>query len=292
MSPESESQARENLEQAREAMERAAQELQSGRSSSAAESQRDALEALDRAKQAAEEGVRPTTPEDRARAGELAKKQDEIRKQLLDLATRNKERKNAKPLPSLDKASSKASEASESLEEGDLSQASEEEQQVEQEIDKALDDLADEEEQYQRLRQEELLFKIAEEVAALLKVENDALSQVREIDSGRAQDDRLSRADRLRLRRVAGELVQAATRTTEVASAIEAEQALIFAHVLREVRQDVERVARDIDEVGGNATSERVQSLLEDSIETTQWVLDALKDEQRRREDEQKQQQQ
>ena len=51
-------------------------------------------------------------------------------------------------------------------------------------------------------------------------------------------------------------------------------------------------MAQDIDEVGGNQTGERVQTLLEDSIETTQWALDALKAEQRRRENEQQQQQQ
>jgi hypothetical protein len=66
----------------------------------------------------------------------------------------------------------------------------------------------------------------------------------------------------------------------------------VFAHVLREVRQDLERVARDLDEEGGNETGPRTQSLLEDSIETTQWALDALKEEQQRRQEEKNEQNQ
>ncbi|MFM7295821.1 MAG: hypothetical protein ACKO4Q_01185, partial [Planctomycetota bacterium] len=85
---------------------------------------------------------------------------------------------------------------------------------------------------------------------------------------------------------------QAATRTEEVATAIAQESSLIFAHVLREVRQDLDRVARDLDEEGGNETGARTQSLLEDAIEATQWALDALKEEQQRRQEERNQQQQ
>lgn len=115
---------------------------------------------------------------------------------------------------------------------------------------------------------------------------------MREIDAARGESERLSRADRLRLRRVSDDLRQAATRTEEVASAIAAERALIFAHVFREIRQDLDRVARDLDDEGGNQTGLRTQAVLENAIETTQWALGALKDEQKRREDEERQRRQ
>jgi alpha-ketoglutarate-dependent taurine dioxygenase len=151
--------------------------------------------------------------------------------------------------------------------------------------------LKEEEEQYQRLRQEEVLFRIGEELTALLEAERGALAALREVDGSR-DAEKLSRAERLRLRRISGELVQHATRTGEIATAIEAESAAVFAHVLREVRQDLERVSSDIDEVGGHQTGERPQALLEDAIEATERVLEALKSEQQRRQQEQQQQQQ
>ncbi|MCY3004125.1 MAG: hypothetical protein NTV21_20200, partial [Planctomycetota bacterium] len=263
-----------------------------GRSSSAAQSQRDALDALERAREAAEQGLRPQTQAQQQQAAAQSQRQEQIRQRLLELAQRNKERRNAKPTPSLEQAAQKASEAGESLDEGELGEAEQQEQQVEQQLDEALDELEKEEEQYQRLRQEELLFRIAEEVEALLRAENAALGAVREIDAARGESERLSRADRLRLRRVSDDLRQAATRTEEVASAIAAERALIFAHVFREIRQDLDRVARDLDDEGGNQTGLRTQAVLENAIETTQWALGALKDEQKRREDEERQRQQ
>lgn len=192
----------------------------------------------------------------------------------------------------MEQAGQKAQSAEESLEQGELDEAEQQEQEVERELEEAQRELQEEEQQYQRLRQEELLFRIAEELQALLRAENGALVQVREIDAARAGSEKLSRADRLRLRRVSGEVAQAATRTEEVAKAIEQESSLVFAHVLREVRQDLERVARDLDEEGGNETGARTQSLLEDSIETTQWALDALKEEQQRRQEEKNEQNQ
>jgi hypothetical protein len=273
-------------------MQRAAEAMQQGRSASAAESQRRALEALQKAQEAAQQGVRPQTEEQREQARQQARRQEEIRRELLELAKRNKERKNARPNPSMEQAGQKAQSAEESLDEGELDEAEQQEQEVERELDEAQRELREEEEQYQRLRQEELLFRIAEELQSLLRAETGALAQVREIDAARAGSEKLSRADRLRLRRVSGEVAQAATRTEEVAKAIEQESSLVFAHVLREVRQDLERVARDLDEEGGNETGARTQSLLEDSIETTQWALDALKEEQQRRQEEKNQQNQ
>ena len=61
---------------------------------------REALEAVQRAQEAARDGVRPSEPEDLQRAAELAAEQTDIQKELLELATRNEERKGSKPMPS------------------------------------------------------------------------------------------------------------------------------------------------------------------------------------------------
>jgi hypothetical protein len=292
MTPDEQGQVEDRLSEASEAMERAAEQMESGQSASAASSQREALEALKRAQEAARAGVRPTEPEDVQRAEELAAEQKEIEKELLDLATRNEQRKGAQPSPSLKGAAQSAEQAAGSLGEGELEQAQEEEQEVQQQLQQALADLEEEEQQYQQLRQEELLFRITEEVTALLEGHRQAMQQVREIDAGRELGERPSRAQRLRLRRIAGDESLLASRSGEIADAIEAEQSVVFAEVLREVEQDLTRVARDLGETGDYQTGSRVQSLQEDVEEAITWVLDALKREQQRQQQQQQQQQQ
>jgi hypothetical protein len=117
-------------------MQRAAGELSEGKSASAAGSQREAREALQRAAESARDGVSPKTPEDQARAEELAREQERIRQEILDLARRAEERKNAKPLPNLDRADQSAAKASESLDQGDLSQAEQGEEETERELER------------------------------------------------------------------------------------------------------------------------------------------------------------
>ena len=86
------------------------------------------LEALQRAQQELDRSVRPDTPEERARAEELARQQEAIRRQLLELARRNEERRNSQPLQSLERAGERAQQAQQSLSEGDLDQAQQNEQ--------------------------------------------------------------------------------------------------------------------------------------------------------------------
>jgi len=292
MSPSGQSETQRSLAEAREAMQRAAEQMKSGRSASAAGSQREALEALQRAREAAASDVQPKTPEQEARSSEQAAEQEAIRKALLDLATRNKERRDAPRMQSLERASSKASEAQKSLSEGELDEAVEQEQEVERELAQADRELADEEEQYQRLRQEEMLLRVAEEVRAMTESHAEAQASVRDVDAARAGNDRPSRAERLRLRRVAKDESALATRAGEIAQAIEEESSLVFAHLMRESERDLARVAELLDETGGWQTGDRVQTLQEDVEESLSWVLEALRKEQRRREEEEQQKKQ
>jgi len=273
-------------------MEQASEQMQSGQSASAASSQREALEALERAQQELQRDVRPDTPQERERAEALAQEQEQIRRELLELARRNKERRNAQPLESLDRAGERAGQAGQELSEGDLSEAQRQEQEVQRELQNAQDELGEEEEQYQELRQEELLFRIGEEIKALIAGHTEAQAAVREIDSGRAADEKPSRAERLRLRRVSDDEGALGMRAGKIATDIEAEQSLVFAHVLREVERDLARVARDLGETGNWQTGDRVQAVQEDVAESLGWVLEALDSEQRRREEEAQRRQQ
>jgi len=283
LEPEAEQRAGDAMERAQEAMESAAEAMEQGRTASATASQREAVDALQEARQAAQGGSRPTEPADRQRADELAREQEEIRRELLDLATRNREREGARPLPGLDEAAESAAEAAGSLTEGDLPQAERQEEETERKIRDAMEDLAEEEEQYQRLRQEELLFRITEEVQGLIAGHQEAMAATREVHSGRDAAARPTRSQRLRLRRIASEEAALGARAGELADAIEAEGALVFTEILSEIRDDLERIAERMDQAGEYQSGERVQLLQQDVLEALEWLWEALQREQERR---------
>jgi hypothetical protein len=270
-------------------MQRAAAELGAGRSAAAAEAQREALEELASAGREASSDVRPTTPEQLAEAEALAAEQRAIEKELLDLARRQAERQGAADPASLERGASSAGAASESLEAGELDQAQAEEQDVQRAIEEALADLEQEEQQYQRLRQEELLFRMAEEAERLLTGHREAMVQTREIDAARSAEERPSRAERLRLRRVSEDEGLLGKRSGELADAIEAERSMVFAELLRDAQSDLERIARDLGETGDYQTGSRIQSLQEDVEEGLAWILEALQRERERQQQEQSQ---
>ena len=290
MSPEAQEAVEQALETAREQMEQAAAELAQGQNQSAASSQRQALDALGEAASEAEQGVEPTTPEDRAKADELAERQAEIEKQLYDFAQRYAERDQARPLPSMSRAQEAAEQARQEFEQGDLSAAEEQAERAEQAIEEAAAELAEEEEQYQRLRDEELLFRIAEEVTQMLTTHQALMAETLEADAGN-QGGRASRAVRLRVRRIAGEEGVLAQRASEIHTAIAAEDSLVFAEIVRNVESDLRRIERDMGELGGYQSGSRVQALQQDVEDSLLWLLEALEEEKQRRQEEEQEQQ-
>src|SRR5262249_42719449 len=151
------------LSRAREAMRQAASGLEGGQQGSAAEQQKRAVDELRSAAEAAAGGTQLTRPSDRQQAQDLSREQSQIKDELLRRPELNKRRGAPRPSPSLDRAGDSARSAQGSLEEGDLDQAERGEQEAERNMRQAMKELSDEEEQYQRLRAEELLFRIAEE---------------------------------------------------------------------------------------------------------------------------------
>jgi hypothetical protein len=292
MEPVAEAAIGEALRQAERAMKGAAEDLARNKSASAAEQQREAMDALSRAREAARSGVRPSSPEDRKRAEELAAEQEEIREDILRLATREDEQRSPSATAALDRAGQAAEGASEQLESGQLDDAEEAEREVERELQDAKDELKKEEEQYEELRQEELLFRITEEVRTALDAQREQMKATREIDAERSDVDRPSRAHKIRLRRIAREEEAIGERAGELAAALADEQSVVFTEILNQVKEDLGDIALDLVEDGDWETGERVQARQRDVEESFEWLHEALQQEQRRRErDAQKEQQ-
>ena len=83
-----------------------------------------------------------------------------------------------------------------------------------------------------------------------------------------------------------------ASRADEMAVAIAEEQSQVTAELMINVGDDLERIARDLDQAGDYDTGEGVQAKQRDVEENLEWLLEALQKEQRRRQDEQQDQQQ
>lgn len=279
------------LQQAREAMQQASRSLSQGQSSSASEQQQQALQALEQAQQSAQASAQPRNEADRKRAEELAKEQEEIKKQLLALAERNKKRDGARPAPSLEQAAEASRNAQRALEQGDLEEAQQQEQEAQRQMQQANAELGQEEEQYQKLRAEELLFRIAEEVRVLAAEHQKQIAATVEVDAQRKAGDKPTHTQRLRLRKISQAEGTLAARSGEIQKAIAAEQSLVFAEVLDQVRRDLERIARDLGETGDWQSGERVQGLQEDVAGNLKWLAEALDDEKERRRQENQEQQ-
>lgn len=293
MDDESTRRVEEAVERATEAMQRASEELSEGRSASAARSQREAQSALEEAAREAQDGVVPSESEDVERAEELARRQEEIREQILWLATQAEEREDTRQAKaSLERAQQSAGEASESLESGDLNQAEEQESAVEQELNQAEEAFREQTEQYQDLRAEELLFQIGEELGSMLVSHQEQIEATVEIDTVRTPGERPSRAQRLRLRKIAREENSLSERAGELAAAILGEGSLVFGEKLRQIQEDLEYIVRDMGEEGEFQTGPRLQSQQRDVAESIRWLVEALAREQQRREQEQQDDQQ
>jgi hypothetical protein len=271
------------LAAAKAAMQAAAKSLASRSPSSASKSQRESLSELEKAAAKAGDKGPLTKPEDKEQAEALAKEQERIRQELLELSRRNQKRDAARPTPSLGRASSSASKAQNQLEEGDLDSAEENEGDAEREMRQALSSLSEEEEQYQKLRAEELLFKVAEQVKALQDAHRDAMRETKEIDGGRKSADTATHTQRLRLRKVSKSEEGLAGRAADMEKAIREEESLVFAEVLERVNRDLVRVAKDLGDEGGFQSGERVQAVQQDVDQGLAWLHQALQAEKERR---------
>jgi len=285
LDPEAQKAAQDALEQASEAMSQAASSMASGKPSEASSSQARASEALESAAAAARSGAKPKSEADRAEVERLEKEQARIRAELLKLAQRNKNREGAKPSNSMENAASSAKRAEEALGDEELQEAEQAEIDAERQMREAQRELGAEEEQYQRLRQEELLFKIAEQVKALTDEHQVQMRATVEIDAQRKPGERPSHTSRLRLRKIAKAEEQLAARATDIGKSIREEQSVVFAEVLDQAARDLTSIGRDMSEAGDWQSGERVQARQQDVEQSWIWLGEALQQEKQRRQE-------
>lgn len=278
----------EAMQQAVKAMQKAAEALGQGRLGDAAEAQRESLDALDEAARKARAEAQP----EKESSDALAALEQRIEDDLLDLATRLEEEEREKAGGAVQSAASEASKATESLGQGDMQAAEEQQARVQEELDKAMAELEAEQEKYQELRREEILIQLTEELQALLDGHRAQLAEVEAVDAARAGRESPSRAQKLRLRRASREESALAQKAGELTELLRGEGSDVFASAMDEARTDLERAAVQLGSPGAGSLGAgfdsgwRTLSVMRDADRLLTWLLEALNHENQRRREE------
>lgn len=273
------------MQRATEQMRRAQQNLQRGRQATAAERQQDAAEQLERARQEMQRN-RPLDKAQREKLQDLAKEQRKLEEDILRLARLVEERKNRRAQQALEQAADAAKRAAESMDQGDQ-EAEQRQQEARDRLEEARKALDKERDRYQDLRQEELLFRMRQELEEFLAKQKPITRQTEEASKMYAQQQRLSRRSRRKLNNLGDQESELSAKAQFLRTALEDEGVLVFSHALKANEQDLAEVASRLG--GRRPDPGQLTVVLQKDVERrTQELLDALKREQERREQEER----
>ncbi len=290
LEPEQSKATNERVQRAQQSMQRAQQSLERGERASAAEQQRQAADELQQAEQALAQ-ARGLSPEQKDELDKLAEEQKKIEEDILKLAREVEERKNRPATQALQQAAQAGKRAHEAMEKGEPEDTDEQQQQAEAALERAREALEEERDRYMDLRQEELLFKIREELEQFL-TKQVAITQLT-LEGAKELTDtsRMTRPLRRRLNELAEREQELVARSTFMAEALRKEEEIVYSQVLGSIGDDLADVARRMSGTQPDP-GEYTQTVQQDAQERLTDLIDALKREQQRRQQEQQQQQQ
>lgn len=279
-----------SMQRAQQSMEQAQQSLQQGRPATAAQQQQQAAEALEQASQALERN-RPLTEQQQQQLQELAKEQKQIEEDIIRLAKLAEERKNRRAQEALQGAAQAAQRATQGMQEGDQEEADQQQEEARQQLEQAKDALEEERDRYMDLRQEELLFRIRDELTQFLEKQQAITLATKEAADQLVGGRSLTRPMRRKLNGLADRERELVAKATFLRTSLEEEGTLVFTHALKANEEDLEDIAGRLG--GREPDPGSFTALLQECVEErTMHLLDALKREQQRRQEEQQQQQQ
>lgn len=288
LTPEQQRQAAEQMQQAGQQMQQAQQRLQDGQQANAANAQQKAAEALQKAAEQLQQNRRLTAQQQQALADQ-AQRQQELAEDIVRLAQELKERQNKAAERAAQQAASAAQKAKRAMEQGDAEEAEQQQEQARQKLDEAAQDLEEEADRYQDLRQEELLFKMKDELTAFLDKQRPLTAQTLEAQQ-EAAGAGLSRPARRKLNQVGDEEQELAGRLEFLVGALTEEGNLVYQTVLQASVDDLREVARRL--AGRAPDPGTYTTLLQQDVERrTEELLAALERERQRRQQQQQQQQ-
>jgi hypothetical protein len=180
--------------------------------------------------------------------------------------------------------------ASSEMSEGDGSEAERHQREAERRLKELQEELADEERRYEGIRQEELLFRIAKELATLIEGQGGVNTEARNVATKReASGGNLSRFDRKTLEDLHAKETELAEKGGFISKSIEKEGSDVYGFVMQSIAEDMQRLAvyfRD------RETGESVQVLGSEILRRLQELAEGLKRERQQQNQGQQQQRQ
>jgi hypothetical protein len=176
------------------------------------------------------------------------------------------------------------------MQQGEMEEAIDQQEEARQKLDEAAKELEQEEDRYQDLRQEELLFRMADELTTFLERQRPITAQTAEAAKS-ATADGLSRAMRSKVNQLGEEEQDLAGKLATLVQALTEEGNLVYQAVLKANIDDLREVARRL--AGRRPDVGAFTTMLQGDVERrTQDLLAALERERQRRQQERNEQQQ
>ncbi|GEM_PF-3486621 len=243
INPNQERAVRDRVTKALKAMRNAEKNLAEGFMGGAAKAQTRASNELERAARALER-ERSLRPDQKREWNRLAEAQERLAREILELARRIDPKKNPEARRALDRARSAASKANQEMREDRPREAEQAQAEAERKLDEAEKHLKKERDRYWRLRQEELLFRIKDEVASLILKQREINRKTLDVSAERGDSVRIPRRLRSRLRALSRAENELAGRARFLADNLEKERTIVFTYVLRSIVEDLELVGK------------------------------------------------
>ncbi len=243
LSPSQAQVAEKSLNKARGEMKKAEANLNNSSPGKAALNQSKAAESLEKAARDLAKN-RKLGEKGKAEMNRLAKKQEELEEEILRLAERIDPRKNAGARQALEEAAKAAKRAKRAMNSGRMDKSQEEQQKAAKKLEEARKNLENERDRYWRLRQEELLFRIGEEVGVLIRKQKELSRKTLDLAGEAGNAERLPRRLRTRIRALGRAERELETRARFLAENLKKEQTLVFTFVLESIADDLAEIGR------------------------------------------------
>ena len=172
------------------------------------------------------------------------------------------------------------------MEQGDEAETDKQQEEAKKNLEEAAKELEEEKDRYQDLRQEELLFRMKDELTTFLERQRPLTAQTVEAQKS-AGADGLSRAMRTKANQIGEEEQELAGKVEFLVQALSEEGNLVYQAVLKANIDDLREVARRLG--GRRPDVASFTTLLQQDVERrTEELLTALENERKRREQERK----
>ncbi len=200
------------------------------------------------------------SPEEKAsKYDELAGQQKELEERTRDLMKRLRELPDKKPLSSLSQAADNMNSASSELDNQQGDMAEQDEEDAQKYLERALQQMKQEKQKYQSIQQQEVLFRVLQELEELKKEQDSINTTTVDFDLERAGSPSLRRSQKKKLRDLAGREDSIRDRTVTVKEKIEEDGSTVFNWVLDRNRDDLDEVVEALKQYQSDAVVQTIQ---------------------------------